>query len=48
MRLYLRTVVLLRSMLVLLRKTLTLLCYDYRIFQPKQTELKEPEQTVML
>ena len=48
MRLYLRTVVLLRSMLVLLRETLTLLYYDYRILQPKQTELKEPEQTVML
>ena len=48
MRLYLHTVALLRSMLAQLRRTLMLLCYDYRILQPKQTELKEPEQTVML
>jgi hypothetical protein len=48
MRLYLRIVVLLRSMLVLLRKTLTLLCCGYRIHLPKQTELKEREQTAML
>jgi hypothetical protein len=48
MRLYLRTVVFLNSTPDLPRRTLMLLCCGYRIHLPKQTELREPKQTVML